>query len=455
MDPGPVELVLVGAGHRGAEVYAEYCLHHPGEARVVAVADPRPDRRAWVATRHAIPDSRCFERPEELFAAPKLADGVIIATPDRTHVDPAILAIEAGYDVLLEKPVSPERHQIERLRTTASSRPDAVTVAHVLRYTPFFTTIRRLLDDGAIGRLQGIEHTENIGFWHFAHSYVRGNWARSDASSPMILAKACHDLDLLRWLAGAPCEAVASFGERRHFRAEQAPDGAPDRCLDGCPIETSCPYHAGRFYLDQLGGWDGPPVSIVTDDPSPEGRLEALRRGPYGRCVYRCDNDVVDHQVTILRFANGVTATLTVTAFSDESTRVVRYVGSHGEIRGHLGGDIEVVPFLPAPEIVRPSGAPAPASAGGRPEGRPAPAARRIRPDHGGVRAPVGAFVGHAGGDDALMHDFLARLRSRRAGQPLRAARTSLVESLDSHLMAFAAEESRRTGRVVRPATVS
>jgi predicted dehydrogenase len=284
---------------------------------------------------------------------------------------------------------------------------------------------------------------------------VRGNWAREATSSPMILAKACHDLDLLRWLAGAPCEAVASFGERHHFRPERAPDGAPERCLDGCPAEASCPYHAGRFYLDQLRDWDGPPVTIVTDDVSPEGRLEALHRGPYGRCVYRSDNDVVDHQATILRFTNGVTATLTVTAFSDESTRVVRYVGSHGEIRGDLGGDIEVVPFLPAPHVGHPSGAPAASSLEGDNQGRPLPVRRRIRAQPDPIPVPAGAFVGHAGGDEGLMRDYVARLRSRRAGQDPRAARTSLAESLDSHLMAFAAEESRRTAQVVRPRAVS
>jgi predicted dehydrogenase len=435
--PAPVTLAIIGAGNRGADVYGEYALRHPEAVRVVAVADPRRERRERLAIQHGVPPERCYLDAEALLTVPRLADVAIVATPDAAHVEPTVGALAAGYEVLLEKPIATGPAGLERLAAAASGRPGAVTVAHVLRYTDFFTTVAELLATGAIGRLQGIEHTEDVGFWHFAHSYVRGNWRRADQSSPLILAKACHDLDLVRWLVGAPCVAVASFGERGHFRASEAPDGAPDRCLDGCPATERCPHHAGRFYLEQLGDWNGPPVTIVTDDLSPAGRLAALREGPYGRCVYRCDNDVPDHQVTILAFTNGVSATLTVTAFSQRPTRRVRYLGSLGELRGDLdAGVLELARFVSPPGT------------------RPAPAlpVERIQmtpDDRVGGAAPWGAFVGHAGGDDALMDDLVGRWRDRRTGWSPVAARTSLAASLDSHRMAFAAETSRLTGQVV------
>jgi predicted dehydrogenase len=426
----PVEVVVIGAGNRGSEVYGAYAAAHPDELRVVGVAEPDPARRARFAAAHGLPQDRCSADASALLAAPRFAELVIVATPDRYHVDHAVGALAAGYDVLLEKPIALDRPGLARLVAAEAEHPGTITVAHVLRYTPFFATVARLLDEGAIGELQGIDHTEHVGSWHFAHSYVRGNWRRSVDAGSLLLAKACHDLDLLRWLAGAPGADVASVGQRRHFRAERAPAGAPQRCLDGCPIEASCPYHAGRFYLEQLAGWDGPPASVLGEDPSLAGRREALRHGPYGRCVYRCDNDVVDHQVVLLRFANGVTATLTVTAFSADATRTVRYVGSHGELQGDLeGGWLELVRFSPTTPVRERLELP------------------RAGPD---PPPPWGAFRGHAGGDEGLLGDLVARARARAGEARPARARTSLAASVDSHLLAFAAEEARATGTVVQ-----
>lgn len=447
----PVRVAVIGAGNRGGGVYARWCARHPDAAAVVAVADPDTARREAVGTEHGVPPERRHADWRALVADLADVDAVVVATPDRAHVEPTEAALAAGTDVLLEKPIAPDGDGVARVRAAAAASDATVTVAHVLRYTPFFQTVRRLLDEGAIGALVGIDHTENIGYWHFAHSYVRGNWRRSDAASPMLLAKACHDLDLLRWLAGAPCTRVWSVGALHHFRREHAPDGAPEFCLDGCPVEDTCPFHAARFYVDALAGWDGWPVPVVTADPSAAGRLAALRTGPYGRCVYRCDNDAVDHQVVTLAFAGGVSATLTVTAFTEESTRTVRLFGTHGEISGHMdAGKITLRRFLPAPDVGRPTGAPA--TAGTPPPTHP-PACEVLRchPPTDRAGAPFGALLGHAGGDDGLMADFVSRLRRRRAGDPLPAAHTSLEQSLDSHEIAFAAERSRRTGRSVEP----
>ena len=445
----PVRLAVIGAGNRGHGVYARWCARHPEEARVVAVADPDETRRNRLGADHDLPVSARHADWRALVGDLSGIDAVLVTTPDRAHVEPTEAALAAGVDVLLEKPIAPDEAGVARVRAAAAASPATVTVAHVLRYTSFFQTVKALVDDGVIGRLLGLDHTENVGYWHFAHSYVRGNWRRADEAAPMLLAKACHDLDLLRWLADAPCTSVASAGSLTHFHRGHAPEGAPEHCLDGCPVEDTCPFHAGRFYVDALAGWDDWPIPVITDDPSPQGRLAVLGNGPYGRCVYRCDNDAVDHQIATLTFAGGVFATLTVTAFSEECTRTVRLLGTRGEVRGHLdSGEITVRRFLPAPHIGRPAGA---RGVTGAPPPKHPPAAEVL---HRGappvdVRTPFGAFLGHAGGDDGLMADFVARLRQRRAGETPQAARTSLEESLHSHDMAFAAERSRVTGRTV------
>ncbi|BAS27834.1 Gfo/Idh/MocA family protein [Limnochorda pilosa] len=425
----PVTVAVIGAGNRGRDAYAGWCLEHPDLARVVAVADPSEERRNELGERHGIPAERRYASWEAVLAQPRLADGVVIATPDRLHVEPALRAMELGYDILLEKPIAPTREEVLRVAEAAdrlrAEKGGSVTVAHVLRYTPFFSTLKRLLDQGRIGRLVSVQYAENVGYWHFAHSYVRGNWRQAATSSPMILAKSCHDMDMLRWLVGSSWRSLASFGSLVHFRAENAPEGAPARCTDGCPASERCPFDAVRFYVENLEDWTGWPVSVITRDFSREGRLRALRVGPYGRCVYRCDNDVVDHQVASIEFEGGVTAAFTVCGFTEENTRTLKLMGTEGEIRGHLEkGEIEVRSFLP-----------------------------RRDPGSGHETVQVGPGAGHAGGDEGLMEAFVRRLEARRAGRAPEEALTSLAESLESHMMAFAAEEARVRGAVVRNAS--
>jgi predicted dehydrogenase len=278
----PVTLAVLGAGGRGAEAYGRWALEHADEARVVAVAEPDEGRRARFAQGHSLDGQNVFDDWRKLVGAGRLADAIVIATPDRLHVEPTIAALELGYEVLLEKPIAPTEHELDRLGEAAAHGRGSITVAHVLRYTPFFAKIRELLDDGRIGELVGITHHENIGYWHFAHSFVRGSWRQTDEASPMLLAKACHDLDLMSWFAGAACVSVASAGGLHHFRAENAPPGAPARCTDGCPVADDCAFYAPRFYVERLAGVTGMPLSAVTTDPTLEGRLRALREGSYG-----------------------------------------------------------------------------------------------------------------------------------------------------------------------------
>jgi predicted dehydrogenase len=448
MSDGPITLAIIGAGNRGRDTYGRWCLAHPQDARVVAVAEPDNARRARLAADHALPSAAAFAAWKDLLGSERTADAVVIATPDREHAAPAIAALEAGYDVILEKPIAPTPEEVLAVGEAAARTGGRVTVAHVLRYTAFFGAVRRLLDEGRIGELVTIEHAERIGYWHFAHSFVRGNWSREADSSPMILAKACHDLDLIRWFAGDRCTSVSSFGGLHHFRPEQAPPGALDRCTDGvvrCPAAAECPFDAVRFYADRLEGvgaadW---PISVIGAYETRASRIEALATGPYGRCVYHADNDVADHQVVALEFANGVRASLTVTGLTADNTRMITLTGTRGELRGRLDtGEIELRRYLPG------AGA-AVEGAWDRDElGR---AAMR-----GDERITINAtavplYDGHGGGDDGLMADAIARLRARRDGASAAAedARTSLAVSLDSHAMAFAAETSRRERRLV------
>lgn len=403
-----VTLAVVGAGSRGTS-YARHAVESGG-ARVVAVADPLESRRA----RH--PGAAQYADWRELAALPRQADAVIIATQDADHVEPAVRFAELGYDILLEKPMAVSEDDCRTI-VAAAERSDAIfAVCHVLRYTPYTRMLKALLDSGRIGEIVSIQHLEPVGWWHQAHSYVRGNWRRSDESTFMLLAKSCHDLDWLVHLTGRRVAKVSSFGGLKHFRPEHRPEGAADRCLD-CAVEDTCPYSAKRLYLP-LAGRDAWPLNVVTDDLSERGILEALRTGPYGRCVYACDNDVVDHQVVNLEFEGGVTVSFTMTAFTPTLHRQTRVFGTHGSIEGD-GERLHVTDFRTGGQEsvdTRPTGD---GTAGG----------------------------GHGGGDAALVDAFLTAVRTRDRAPIL----SSPSESLHSHLIAWAAERSRLEGVTVTP----
>ncbi len=411
-------VALIGAGLRG-QGYTEYALRHPDEMQVVAVADPNPNRREKMKRDHGIEADMLFDDWRALLARPKLADAVLVCTQDKMHYEPTMRALDAGYHVLLEKPMSPDPVECIAMGEKAKEAGLVFSICHVLRYTPFFGTLKRLLDEGRIGRLLSIQHNENVGYWHQAHSFVRGNWRNSAESSPMILAKSCHDMDILLWLAGADCVRVSSFGSLSHFKAEHAPEGAPERCTDGCPAAETCLYYAPKVYLGEDPGWLG---AAISDDPSYEAREKALREGPYGRCVYRCDNDVVDHQVVNLEFEGGVTAAFTMTAFTNDVSRTLKLMGTEGEIRASMeNDDIELIRF----------------GAGAR---------ERIKTDAAGSAGQEG---GHGGGDGGIVRDFVGLVRAGGKGKGLTAAE----DAVQSHLMAFAAERSRIRGEVVRLAS--
>jgi predicted dehydrogenase len=318
-------------------------LQYPHEVEVVEVAEPVRERRESFKARYGVADSKCFESWVDLFAVPKLADAVLICTQDKQHFEQAMKALKAGYHVLLEKPISPDPEECVLMGEMASQSGLVFSICHVLRYTPFFTTLKELLDEDTIGQLMSIQHNENVGYWHQAHSFVHGNWRRKAESSPMKLAKSCHDLDILLWLADSDCVKVSSFGSLSHFRVSQSPEGALARCLDGYPVSDECLYYAPKQYLTDDTDW---PTSVISDDLSYNARYKALLEGPYGRSVYYCDNDFVDHQVVNLEFANGVTASFNMIAFTRDVSRTIKLVGTSGEIRGAMEkNEIEIIHF--------------------------------------------------------------------------------------------------------------
>lgn len=393
-----VKVALIGAGDRGKDRYGAYILKHD-TIEIVAVAEPDPIKREAVRLQHNIEEHLVFESWEGLLALDKFCDGVIIATSDHLHFSPTIEALKKDYDVLLEKPMSNSALEVHQIGEAEKTSKGKVLVCHVLRYTPFYQQLKAIIESGQIGDVMTIQHNENIGYYHFAHSFVRGNWRNTKESSPLILAKSCHDMDMLLWLAGDVCQTVSSFGSLKHFKSRD--DVKATRCLS-CEVEVSCPFAAQKIYYPNVGHW---PTSTITPIQTKEAVVKALEEGPYGRCVYACDNDVVDHQVSIFEFENGVTATFNLSAFTNDISRSIKIMGTKGVIKGKDGlNEISVQlfgesPILIVPEIV---------------EG------------------------GHGGGDTGIMHDFVSLLEKK----PFKGLTNAQI-SLGSHMMSFAAETSR------------
>ena len=448
----PITMLLFGAGNRGANSYGPYALEHPEEIKFVAVAEPDPIRRNKFAQAHSIPPENQFMSWEDSLREGKIADAVLNATQDDMHHDSAIAAMRAGYDLLLEKPIAPTLNETLDILKVAEETGRMLMICHVLRYTDFFQKVHEILNSSALGQIINISHSENVSYFHMAHSYVRGNWRNTANSAPMIVAKCCHDLDLIYWFLGEKCSYLSSFGNLRHFTGENAPEGAPDRCTDGCPAAVTCPFYAPRIYLEsvpikqavarsnnpffslfgkltlnqpgiakligkaipplqtltQYSGW---PRSTITEYPkSDQAVMEALKNGPYGRCVYHSDNNVVDHQVVSMVFPGGITATLTMHGHSHQEGRTLRVDGSRATLLGKFSYSqawIEIHDH------------------------------RTNRVDRFQFTSEVDQTSGHGGGDFGLMKRFVEAMRGQKP--PL----TSAQDSIESHLMGFAAEAAR------------
>ncbi len=413
----PVKLLIVGCGARGAG-YAHYTTMYPENAQIVGVADPDDERRNRIGDVGKVPPEFRFSTWQDAAQKPRFADAVLICTQDAMHEEPAVAFAKLGYHILLEKPMAPEPEACKRIVQAAKDAGILFAVCHVMRYTAYTQKLKELLDSGVIGEIVSIQHLEPVGYWHQAHSYVRGNWRREDESSSMLLAKSCHDVDWLRYIMGRPCKQIQSFGSLIHFRPENAPAGAGKRCME-CPaeIESHCPYSAMKIYLrDRYDKgrrlW---PLDVLTPDVTAENLLAAIKTGPYGRCVYACDNDVVDNQVVNLFFDNGTTASMTMTAFTEHSGRLTRIFGT----KGSIDTDSEIIRITDF-------------------------ATDQTQVINTGVENDGGILSGHGGGDLALMERFVRAVATNDPSLIL----SGTDDTLESHLMVFAAEKSRHTGTV-------
>lgn len=413
-----LRLAGIGCGGR-TRTYMGLAARMPELYALEGAADPVPGRLDLVERDCGFPAGfRRFPSAAELLAEEKFADAVIIGTQDADHAEPCIAAMEKGYDIVLEKPIAATVADIRRVQAAARSLGRRVAVCHVLRYTPFYRKAREIVASGELGEIASIRAVEGVGPWHQAHSYVRGHWAVAARSTPMLVAKCCHDIDIILWLAGDRCTAVSSFGSTRFFRPENAPEGAPERCTDGCSHAPSCAFDAHRYLGDQ-GQWLGY-VFDAAETANREGALRWLASSPWGRCAFRCGNDAVDRQVVALEFERGATAVLTMSAFS--SGRDLEVFGTRGVLRG---GD-SMKSTAGCDMVVQAHG-------GG---------ARRIN-----LEVPGGGYSGHAGGDAG----FVAALHHEmRCASPAEMT-SSLEASIESHLVGFAAEAARLSRSVQRP----
>ena len=407
-----IDAIIVGAGGRGL-AYGRFAKEYPREMNVVGLAEPDPIRRQRFLSEHKVAPAMVFDDWQSLLeGGTRKATAIINCTMDRMHYASTMKMLDMGYDVLLEKPMAPVLGENLRLVRKAEETGRHLQICHVLRYTPFWQALREVAQSGKLGRVISVSHSENLVYYHMAHSFVRGNWRSEATSGPMILSKCCHDFDVLLWILQKKVAHLHSFGSLTHFRRENAPEGATERCTDGCAVADTCKYEATRRYVRDGDGW---PLNAVSAVPTAAARLEKLKTDWYGRCVYHCDNDVVDHQSVNMEMEDGATVSLVMNGQSDEECRTMRWDGTQATLYGkfsargheiclrhHLTGEVEDVPV-----IARDSS-------------------------------------GHGGGDYGIVRSFLNALQ----GAPDDSVSTAR-ESLESHLLAFAAEEARLERKVV------
>jgi len=407
-----VSAIVIGAGQRG-NAYSVHAVKYPEELRIVGVAEPDFIRRREYQVKHNLPEDKCFATWQDVFAKDKWADTVMICTQDAMHYMPAMAAIEKGYDILLEKPIAPTAKECSEIAFAARARGVKVMVCHVMRYTPIFNAIREVIASGEIGNIVSIVHNENVGDFHQAHSYVRGNWSSTEHSSPMILAKSCHDLDFMQWIIGKKCLRLSSFGSLSYFKKANCPENAPPRCTDGC-LED-CPYDARKMYIESGNDWLRT-VAAGHENPTDLEVESAIKTGPYGRCVFQCDNDVVDHQVVSMEFEDGITAAFSMSGLTPEGSRSIKIMGTKGQIKAHTAPHSIIVsrhithPNLESREIM------------------------------------LQDVEGHYGGDVGIMQNFCAYIRGDLCASDV----SEINVSVENHMLCFAAEHSRiNNGEVV------
>lgn len=411
-------IAILGMGSRG-HIYAQH-LTALG-AKISAICEINENILNGARDQYGVDPNNCFTKEEDFFKKGKLADAIVIATQDRDHFRHCMASIDLGYDMLCEKPVSPVYEECKKISDAVNEKGLLMMVAHVLRYSMYYDKIKQIIDSGEIGDVASYHQVENVGYWHFSHSFVRGNWRNEAETGPTILTKTCHDLDIIYYMTGKKALSVSSFGSRKSFIPENKPEGAPKYCLDGCPADKECPYSVNKIYLKTtrhsiplLGkGISGKRQITGLANPTKKDFAEALKTSPYGRCVYQCDNDVMDNQVVILNLEDGVNASLVLTAQTNKCYRHIRISGTKGEI---IATDNE--PYFKVNLF----------------------AGRKYR-----VWFNLAGAGGHVGGDMGICKDFLYLLETGKTTPRL----SLMSQTMESHTNAFAAEVSRKTGRTV------
>lgn len=411
-----IKVILIGAGGRGT-TYTNIMAESPEKFEVVAVAEPIEERREYIRKKHNIPQEMCFTTWEPLLEMDKVADVAVIATMDRLHYAPSMKAIEKGYNLLLEKPVTPTPEECFAIADAAKEKGVKVLVCHVLRYTLFYRTLKKLIDDGAIGDVISIHADECVGHLHQSHSFVRGNWGNEHESSTMLLQKCCHDMDVLQWLMNKECKRVHSFGSLSYFTRKNAPEGSPEYCIEGCPHKDECYYDATKIYSPDHPGWYKG-HALRKENPTREDYENLLRNTQYGKCVYKCDNTVVDHQVVNLEFEDGSTISFNMNAFN-KGGRHIRIMGTKGELSGDAGKTtIEYFNFETGN-------------------------VENLSPTASTLGDAIDS--GHGGGDSGIVEVLYEYLTAGYEGNLL----SEIGVSAKNHMIVFAAEQSRITGTVV------
>ena len=411
-----ITAIVAGFGNRG-KCYSRHLQNLYPDIKIVAVAEPIDIRRNYAKEMLSLSDDQLYLDWREIAALPKMADFAIIGLQDRDHHAAALALIDKGYDLLLEKPIASTARECKEITEAAEKNGTKVLVCHVLRFTKFYCAIKDILTAGTLGEIISMECKECVGNAHQSHSFVRGNWRKEETSAPMLLAKSCHDMDIIQWLMDKKCTRVQSFGSLTYFKPENKPAGAPDRCTDGCPHADTCPYSAIKLYYDDKKNlWFRGVATLRHDTPTDEDVEKALKEGPYGRCVFACDNNVVDHQVVNMEFEGGSTVSFTMNAFN-RGGRFIHIYGTKGELSGQMGtGMLRLYSFE-----------------------------TKTYTDIDTKATGTSLVSGHGGGDAGIITDLVEYFANDNRSNSICHIRTSY----ENHLIAFAAEESRINGTVV------
>ncbi len=404
---GQTQIALIGAGHRGRNIYGQHIKKNCPELEISAIVEPNPIKRKLAGREHKVPSHLQFKSYQQLFDYDADVDVVMITTMDHEHYQPAMASMSRDYKILLEKPITPNFEQLRDIVQKANRTESDMLIAHVLRYTPFYRKLKQLLVNGEIGKIRSIKHSENVGYYHFVHSYVRGNWKNETVSAPLFLAKSSHDFDLFTWLLDSNCKRVYAQGEQQYFISDNHPQGAGKRCFH-CQVEHNCPYSARHIYLDKELPW---PQDVIASMPPRYQRYLGVRFTNLGHCVYLCDNTMPEVLTASLEYENNVQVNFTLTGLSSEMNRLTTIYGDLGEIRADFAkGIITILPFRGKRETIQ------------------------VDPGKGA----------HGGGDLGLMEHLRAFIQGECHQDT-----STLEQSIESHVTALAAEESRISGEPV------